>query len=150
MEKNYYILVANDGEGFKGEILDAMTIVKARLEFNKWELYDRTPNRSSMKPGDYCLFYLAGKTSKAQHVIGEAVVRNVARTKFQQRLYVQTEIPCGYLEFDQVKIYDKPISLRENLSKLSFIPPNKGKWGAALQSGCRKISAGDFKILRSK
>jgi hypothetical protein len=148
MNTAYYILTTSDSEDLEGKKVAALTLFKERQQSNQWNLYARTPHRTNIKAGDYCLFYLAGDQTNRQHIVGEGVVREIYPVKKYQAGKYNSEPPVSTIEFDDLIIYQVPVSVKDHLDRLSFIPRNKSKWGAAIQSGCKKISFADFCTLR--
>lgn len=150
MNKNYYILVASNAENLDGELVAAFDIAKKRLQRNLWPLFSGTPHRSSIKQSDECLIYIGGNKEFSQHVIGFGTVDQIIPWNKNNNVdeNIFTVQPACYIQFNNISLYEPPISMRLYLDKLTFIPENRMKWGAALLSGCRKISKEDYSILR--
>ena|SRR3989344_2445864 len=147
-----YILVVNDAESIDGEILPSDTLAKRRFESNNWPLYQNTPHRKEIKPGDQCLVYLAGKRINSQHFVAVATVSSVndaARVPTKVETDVMSVPPVSFVCFDKVTTFIQPVPIRDLLTKLSFIPHNANSWGCVMQRGCKRISEKDFHIVVS-
>jgi predicted RNA-binding protein len=55
--------------------------------------------------------------------------------------------PNAVVLFDHIISFDSPIAIKLIIDKLNFIPINRVKWGAVMQTGCRKISEKDYESI---
>jgi hypothetical protein len=143
-----YIFVASDSEDIDGNRISAYLIAKKRLNAECWPLYAKTPLRNSLKKGDCCLIYLAGNRENAQHFIATVSIKEII--EFSNK-YIAIDgenviagLPVCIVLLETIKLIKQPISIKKLLNKLSFICANKQKWGAAMHTGCRRITKDDY------
>jgi len=141
----FYIFNASAIETFESKRVASVEVIKYRLDKKKWPLYSGTANRKRLEVGDSIVFYAAGYQVSSQHFIGAARVSGI---RLYDGLRIDnddwlTDIPDFIVELDNIEIFEQPVSIRERLSKLSFIL-NKKSWGNSLQGGTRLISEKDF------
>ena len=110
----------------------------ARLKTEKWPIYQRTPNRTSLAKGGSVIFYLAG-------------VRNM---KFMGTATLSSEVEVEGDDFSvgisNVNVWKKPVLVKSILESLNFVPNDK-RWGSYFQGGVLWISKEDYNtILRSR
>ena len=150
MATNYFLFITNDSFDPDGSKIHAGLVLQKRLEQNIWEIYSNTANKKILKPGDLVLFYLAGSSKLAKHIVAEAKIAKVfdPPSKASQDTYGPTPERC--VQFEEIKEYEKKVALIDKFDELSFIPKNRSKWGSAVQSGCRRILASDYEHLKSK
>jgi hypothetical protein len=55
--------------------------------------------------------------------------------------------PASALTLQSVRIFELPVSIPPLLSKLTFVPINRHKWGAAFQGGCVSVPESDYRLL---
>lgn len=142
-----YLLLANDSQDVNGEKLEALSIAQRRMEKNCWELYQRTPHRRDIKEGDLCLIYLAGLGDLRQHVIAECTVKGNLPYKMREVDPALTDFPIAYLSFASIRYFEEPVSVKDCLDRLSFIPVNRSRWGAVMRSGCKRLNTEDYEVL---
>jgi hypothetical protein len=147
--KEYYILVANDSENKFGKKIPAADVIKQRMQNKQWEIYRGTKFKDFLKTGDVCIFYSAGRKTGSQKFLGEGEIKNIHVSPICVAEYLNQEEPLKYVEFSKIKAYKVPVSIREKLDLLSFIPENRQKWGMVFMNGCRKILEEDYKAIAS-
>lgn len=146
-----FILIASDVVDILGNELTGVGAALQRMKGKIWPLYQGTKNCKTIRVGDRCVFYVAGVGAGAQSFLGEAKVAGylgLNDLKALLPILAAEQYPASVLLFDEVELYQSEKSIRPILTKLSFIPENKTKWGSAFQGGCRLISPEDYKHIR--
>jgi hypothetical protein len=149
-----YLLIASDAESATGGTADAKYVAEFRLRNGRWPLYENTPNRTQIRPGDECIIYLAGMGLASQEFLAAAVVDRLVETH-NRRITVDppdviTSGPETVVEFRDIRYFSPRVPIRPLLRDLSFITKNLQKWGASVRGGCRLISRADVdRILQS-
>jgi len=123
---NHWVFVIRDDE----------TVFKKRIEAKKWPLYPLTKFQKYLEIGDQITFYQAGK--HAQQFLGTAEVKSKVKP-------IPGKID-NYIDIDRIDIWKKQPSIRDIVSKLSFIK-NKGHWGLYLQGGILKVARKDHSTI---
>jgi hypothetical protein len=148
----FFILVAGDIPDYLDRKVGALSICRKRLSQKMWPIYKHTRNRVSLLPGARCLIYIGGSGDLAQHVIAEAHIARVAdncvRSVSIDDSSLLVDTPASILHFSKVIEFNTPVNVKTLLGDLSFIPENRGKWGSALQGGCRRIEKSDYLVLK--
>jgi predicted RNA-binding protein len=148
-----YILTASDGIDQFGDNVCAKRISQDRLEAGLWPMYKRTGHRKVIKPGDTFFIYLAGSKEGAQRIVALAQAKEMLhnpKISDSIRISLYPEQPIeSVISLERIQNFITGVDIRGLLDKLSFIPVNKGKWGAAFQGGCRKISQKDYEIIKN-
>jgi len=148
---SFFILVTTNYRDPEGRLWSAYRVAAERLAKRHWPLYANTPNRSAIREGDRCLIYCGGSVEYGHSVIAVATVASVSVER-AEKLQRAVELLCAAppaqtIEFSTVDFLREPKAIRAHLDQLDLIPRNKQRWGAALTSGCRRISGRDFAIL---
>lgn len=117
-------------------IRDDKIVFEKRIKAEKWPLYPATKFRKYLKIGDKIIFYQAGKYG--QQFLGTAEVKSKVKP-------IPNKIDY-YIDIDRIDIWKKQPSIRNIISKLSFIK-NKGHWGLYLQGGILKMNRVDHAII---
>ena len=144
IETNYLIFISSDGKR------SGFDIFNERVQENKWPIYNKTPQLRNVKEGKNVVFYIAGAGEKRQSFIGSAKIKLIIENKnttvdtnqeFKQVLF--------YVEFKELKIFDKDVNIRDHIDNLDFIE-NKEKYGLYFQGGICKIDQQSYKYIQSK
>ena len=109
----------------------------ARLKGEKWPIYQRTPNRTSLTKGDSIIFYLAGVHN--MKFMGAATLSSEA----------DAEGDAFSVRISNVDVWKKPVLIKLILESLNFVP-NAKKWGAYFQGGAIWISKEDYNTILAK
>ena len=109
-----------------------------RIEKKSWPIYKRTPNRGNLWPGDFVVFYKAGKDGK--RFLGKANLNSEAE-KFNSLNYA--------VKLKNITTWKKGVEITEILDDLLFIG-NPKLWGNYLQGGVRRITERDYNTITSK
>lgn len=146
-----YLLIASDAENATGGRADAKYVAEFRLRNGRWPLYENTPNRTQIRPGDECVIYLAGRGAARQEFLAVALVDRVVEANKRQTATdppdVLTSIPETVIAFRDIRYFNPRVAIRPLLRELSFIPKNLQKWGASVRGGCRLISKADVELI---
>ena len=135
----YFILLTSDNNKYANEILEQ------RLKSKVWEIYDKTNLRDQLKEKSKVIFYLAGSGPNSQHFVGEAIIDKIIYANSSYSEEANTMIHST-LQFDKITNYEKPVSIKKLLKKLTFIT-NPAKYGTALVGGVRRISEKDYEAI---
>lgn len=111
-----------------------------RINQNRWPIYNHTPHRSDLKPGDEVVFYMGG--TGGQKFLGSGTLSS---------RMIQGE-PEHHVEISDVKVWKKPLPIRPIIQELKFITRKDKKWGVHLQGGVLPLYDDDYKfiILKSR
>ena len=146
-----YLLVTIDPPRCDGGFGFEWNLVKARLSARRWPLFRSTRNRAVIGPGDPVAFYVAGTRKNGGHIVARAVVDRKINWLYGDPTVdppqYLTELPNTVLYLRDVRFFSEPISIREAIPRLSFIPSNSKRWGVALMGGCRALTYSDWKAL---
>jgi len=121
-------------------IRDDESVFEKRIKNKKWPIYRATKFQTYLKIGDTIIFYQAGLNT--QRFLGTAFVNSGIK-------------PMGngidsYLDINKIDVWKKRPSIREMITKLSFIK-NPKYWGLYVQGGVIKISGKDHsRIIRAR
>ncbi len=149
LEKSYFILIASDTYSGTGGIYPAYKLAEWRLDRGEWGIYPSTANRKVLKVDDEVLIYVGGQKRNRCCVIASARISKIESRRLLRAVDPpEVGIPNAdmVLSFDSVKKIG-PVDIRTKFDELSFIPPNRSKWGSALMGGCRRVTPQDFRIL---
>ena len=143
-------MITTDTEHICGNIMPAYDVVKRRLEFECWDLYERTRFRKFIAKEDRLAFYVGGRRKNKGMVISTAVVDQVVtsprKIKIDEQLLVDK--PVAQLLLTKIS-YIEPLNLREKFFELEMSSRVKKtlKWGSALMGGAKQLSDKDWKFL---
>lgn len=143
----HFLLVKRDGYDRQGRSLSPMESARMLLDAKCWPLWSHTKNRLAIRAGDRVAVYLSGE--KVPQVIAAATVAEVSKwSRSLEQSYPLTAdgVPFSALILKDVRVFEKPVLVRECLSRLSFIKPGVKKWGTAFMS-VRSLNATDFATL---
>jgi hypothetical protein len=150
-ETNHFIFIVTDTENISGKRTSANDICSSRMSKKMWPLFERTYHRKTIKKGDVCIFYIGGYKDNCQHVVAIGNIESSVPWTKKIGLIDHEDVLSGHpytvLNLTNINILSKPVNIKNLLGELSFIPPNKAKWGLALQGGVRKIIQTDFEII---
>ena len=121
-------------------INNEVSVFKKRIESKEWPIYDKTSFRKNLRAGDYILFYKAG-VNDAQKFVGKA--RIAAQPK------AVTDTLVYNLKIKDVSVWEKCPSIRDYLTKLSFIKDERN-WGIYLQGGVKRLTKQEYSMLTRK
>lgn len=147
---NFYVLIATDIVDIFGRDLSAFEAAEERLSANVWPIYSNTSNSRLIASGDQLVIYLAGKGLASQSFVAYSsicAVREPRRKKSELSRLAPEQHPAKVIELKRTRWFTKPVEIRPLLRSLEFIPENLEKWGAAMQSGCKKIASSDFYVI---
>ena len=149
--QNYYLLISGAGANQFGKVVSALDVVESRLASELWPIYEHTRNRKVLKAGDICVVYLAGtapfgQTITHQFTVEEIVVPGRRRLPIDQGLASTAQLTIA-LKISSLLTFRPPRSVRPKLNALSFVGPNKMRWGMAFHGGCRRLSEADYRLL---
>jgi len=150
--ENHYIVVATDTLDLLGRSFSAFEVSTRRLEHKHWPLYEHTACRSKISCGDKVLIYVAGSGKNAQTFLASASVNGIEPVQgnmWDRENLITEQAPFCVLALSVDDLFPNPISIRPILKTLSFIPKNKSKWGAVMQTGLKKISLVDYETIVS-
>lgn len=148
----FFLLIKTPGYNSKGFRASGFECASALLQAACWPLFQRTPNRTRIQPGDRVAILATGD-AKGRMILGMARVR--ATEEWKPAMHVDTPIlldggiPATMLWLDQVRDFKPPILFDSVKEDLSFVP-KKLKWGTVLARGARCISEADFRLLTSR
>lgn len=147
---NTYLLVANSVDAMSGGRIPADVIVRRRLSAGQWPLYKNTPHQKEMQIGEQVIIYLAGpKQMKfAAHARISGFIS--AKSFSADGDDALTDPPVQAVLLSEAEWFSNPVSIRDIMEKLDFVPKNTIKWGCVLQRGAKKISSKDTKTILSK
>ena len=117
-------------------IKDDEIIFKKRIKHKKWPIYLGTNFQKSLKIADRIVFYQAGKGG--QKFLGTATVRSDVKPNPGKTDY--------YIDIDNINVWKKQLSIRDIMSKLSFIL-NKNHWGVYFQGGVVKMDEESYSVI---
>jgi len=110
---------------------------KKRIDSKKWPIYERTSHRRDLEEGDYIIFYKAG-LDNGQRFLGTA--------KITSKLMQSPDKMDFFLTIGDANVWSKCPSIRDYLSKLSFIK-NELNWGIYLQAGVKELTKKDYSLI---
>lgn len=147
---NFYITVTSDQIDLDENIVSANDILMRRIKNRIFPIYNSTGHKDKIQVNDLCYFYVAGKKYNKHHILGsfriKEIILNNSNEEFED---VLSTIPYKNLLMDDIKLFPKPIYVKEIIQELEFIK-NKVKWGIFFQGGFKKIGQNDMKFLESK
>ena len=150
-----YLMVTSRLEGVNGKIHDAHVVAKNRLKRKEWAIYAGTSFKDKIAPGDSLFFYIgktAAKFSGFQYsILAKADVISIRQDRrmndwFEMEDFFVDE-PYKILNLGNIKILEKPFSIKRNLKKLDLVNRSTTNWGAYMQGGCKRLTPGDTKLL---
>ena len=144
IETNYLIFISSDGKKSGFEIFNE------RLQENKWPIYNKTPQLQNVAEGKNIIFYIAGGGEKRQSFVGSAKIKSIIDNK-NTTADTNQELKqvLFYVEFKEIKIFDKDLMIKEHIDNLDFIE-NKEKYGLYFQGGICKFNKESFEYIKSK
>ena len=117
-------------------IKDDENVFKKRIKHKKWPIHLGTNFQKSLKIEDKIVFYQAGKDG--QKFLGTATVRSEVKPNRDKIDY--------YIDIDNINVWKKQPSIRDIISKLSFIL-NKNHWGVYFQGGVVKMDEESYSVI---
>jgi len=140
-----FLLIANQTDDSNGRLLQAFEVASRRLEAKLWGLYENTPHRKSLVPGDKAIIYLAGNGRLGKHFIATTSIHAITEDRkiFSKALSSLSTPPIAAIQFGDIHFFMKPVSIKAIKDKLEFISQNTTKWGCVLQRGVKSISTKD-------
>jgi hypothetical protein len=145
---NHFLLIKQADHTPDGKKLTASEAASRLLAAGFWPLWSRTPGKNLVAKGDKVAIYLAGPKNQvvfAAAVVGEKTLwTNQMRREYPLNL---SGVPYVRLDLTDVTILAEPVSIIDCLPFLSFIGPNKNKWGVCVMGGMRHVSDADFRLL---
>lgn len=146
-EKSYFILIASKAYSRDDGWIASEEMARRRLEAGQWGLYENTPHKSAIAPGDVLLIYIAGAGRMKFIASAEAGDVDFQARNYQADGDALTNPPAAVLHLENTNAFPKPLPISELRDKLDFIPKNTARWGAVLQRGAKKISASDAEVV---
>lgn len=151
---SFYLMITNDAYNADGASVPALDIVRHRLAQEAWPIYKGTKNRSSIRPGDFLLIYIAGRHEGRQCIVASTKVRSVEIVGNRPRRIdghdVLTDPPYKVLRLQDTTWFPEPIPIRPFIGRLSFLPHAGARWSATIVGGCRSMSCDDFKAIMER
>ena len=126
---NYWVFVISDN----------MYEFKKRVKTKKWPIFNNTSHRKHLEMGDLVMFYKAGR-DQGQSFLGTG--------KISTDLKLIVNSMDFEINLDEIIIWKNFPSIRNHLSKLSFIK-SELNWGVYLQTGVIKSTKKDFVLISS-
>ena len=123
---NYWLFIINDD----------IEVFKKRIDSKTWPIFNQTGHKRELEVGDCIMFYKAG--NDGQKFLG--------RAKIASRLKSSQDKMVSNLSIDDVNVWSECPSIREFLTKLSFIK-DEHNWGAYLQGGVKRLTENDYSII---
>lgn len=119
------------------------------LNRRSWPVYANTKNREAFEAGARVVFYIGGKSSDAQTVIGCGTIAAVRSATSVERTDVGAgeKTPAKVLDFEALTLFSAPVPIRPLLDKLEMFAKVRQRWGVALVGGSRRISGADFEVI---
>lgn len=153
-QPNYFVLIAADADRNRRYLPSAFELAKYRIARGEWGLKSRTRFRGQMKCGDRVLFYLSGNREWSQHFIGSAILTTgsvLSSGTIVDAPDIYSSVCSEYkISFREIEMFDNPICVRDILTKLDFVSPNRTHmWRIYFQGGAIKIYSNDFKFIKS-
>ena len=136
-----YCLITTDSKE------EAYDIFLKRINERKWPLYERTSHIKEFMEKDNLVFYIAKNGKNSKSLVASASVNKVEKlndvvgdpdNKFKMLSY--------YLHLENIRIFKKPIGIKELVNDLEFIK-NKKNYGLDMLTGVVKISQNDFNYI---
>ena len=145
----FFLLGANDGFDHNERRRDARDVAMAWLNRKSWPVYANTKNRKAFEPGAGVVFYIGGKASSGQTIIGSARIALIRPATSAERLGVGMgeKTPSEVLEFEPLEFFPVPVPIRPLIDKLEMFVQVPQRWGIALVGGSRRISQADFDLI---
>jgi hypothetical protein len=147
---NFYITVTSDQIDLDEKIISANDILLRRIKSKKFPIYNSTGNRNNIKVDDICYMYIAGTKHNKHHILGSFRIKEIILNNFIEEFEdVLSNIPYKNFIMDDIRLFTKPIYVKEIIQELEFIK-SKDKWGVFFQGGFIKIGQNDMRLLESK
>jgi predicted RNA-binding protein len=144
-------VITSDVITIENKRISSYFIMSERFKKFKWTIFSRTLHKHQIKRGDICFFYLAGKMKFSQCFVAIAEIGDVKKwddsMEFIDNPDWLLENPILFFQLNKISIFDDPVSIKPLLSKFSFIPKNRKKWGVCFMGGVRKIDVFNMKLI---
>lgn len=151
-EKNHYLLMKRKGISPTGRRMSASESAKALLDVGFWPLFKQTPCKNIIQPGQQILIYLAGPDKDCQQVIASVSIGSIEHWSDRKHKAAcpihLDDIPSLVINMTDVKVFERPVKIKERLDMLDLVPKsNPKKWGAALMGGMKTLTHNDYNVL---
>ena len=150
-ELHGFLLVTIDPPTIRGGTGAAWDLVETRLRKGLWPIYQNTRNRKRFEPGKHVAFYVGGRKQHRGEIVATAVIRSVETWSRFKGTVDPDRYLTGFadqvLRLTEVTYLDRPVELKHRVSRVSFAPTNKVRWGVILMGGCRALTREDWDVL---
>lgn len=147
----YYLAVCTDQRLRAGGRLTAREIVEQRLAQARWPIYWRTRHRSQIAADDVIAIYVGGKEPDAKVVIATARVAAVLPSESPASVALgglgKSGREAAWLSLDCIQRLRPERSVYSFVERLSFVPKNRLRWGAAFIGGLRELTGDDWALV---
>ena len=147
--KSYYILVASRAYSMDDGWIGSEEMARRRLAAEQWGLYENTPHKAEIAPGDKLLIYIAGPKRMQFVASAEAGAVDFNVRNYKADGDALTNPPYAVLSLRDTQTFATPLPIASVKDKLTFVPKNTPKWGAVMQRGAKKISESDAAVILS-
>lgn len=147
----YFLLGANDGFDEDERRRPARDVAMGWLSRRSWPVYANTKNRLAFDAGARVVFYVGGKSSDAQTLIGFGTIAAVRSATSAERngAGAGEKTPVKIIDFKPLTLFRTPVPIRPLLDQLEMFAKVRQRWGVALVGGSRRISEADFELILS-
>ncbi len=148
-EKGHFLLIASRSEDMEGITIPGYEMARRRLEAKQWGLYENTPHKWKIKPGDQLIIYLAGPQDMKffAMAVADKVIKDVA--DYDADGDALSDFPVAVLFLKDINYFPRQPTIQEVKDELDFIPKTTNKWGCVLQRGLKVISKKDSETILS-
>lgn len=147
---NYFYLIASDVvDGFNNKF-SGLSCAEENLKDKKWPLYKHTLYKNTVKPGDLCLIYIAGKGELSRHFIAKFKILDVVDRPYFEEVKNPIKKINKIIRVSEMQKFNNPVNIKSIFNDLSFIRGHEERWGLVMQGGCRKLVKEDFDLIVEK
>jgi len=152
-EINYYIFIANDITLNDDQTVSVEVIFDALLTKGFWAFTESAPLHSKLKPGDYVVFYAAGR--KRHHFSAHARIKECSKKISDGSIEknVLSGLGINFMRHSvvlrEIEYLNPPVSIVDLKPKLIFIKDKKN-YGLHLRLPVVNISSRDYKRIIGK
>lgn len=143
-----FLLIASPSESIDGTRIPAEAMAMRRIEAGYWGLYENTPYKKKIQPGDTLIVYLAGYGGRRFFASAEAgsIEFNPPRG-FCVDGDALTDPPAAVISLVSTRIFSPSLPIIKIKEMLEFIPKGISKWGCVLQRGVKLVSDADASLI---
>jgi hypothetical protein len=145
------MFICSDAVDKDDNVIKGSSIAEIRLEHGYWPFYKNTLYKSVIRPGDFCVIYIAGSIKSARCFVATAKIDEVV-----ERNELDIDVICLeginkksdlVAKLGETSYFEKPVKVYEVIDHISIFNQNRRYWGLSVQGGCRKLTESDFKII---